>query len=54
MLDRNVDRIAAAIETLSIYRDRPPIPSPDLRSLIRGHLVRQLSAQVVSVPRDEP
>jgi len=50
-IDRNVERIAAAVETLSIYRRRPPIAAPDLRSLIRGHLVRQISGQVVSLPR---
>jgi hypothetical protein len=52
-IDRYVERIAAAVESLSIYRNRPPVPGPDLRSLIRGHLLRQLSAQAVSVPRSE-
>jgi len=52
-VDRNVERIAVAIEDLSIYRDRPPIAAPDLRSLIRGHLVRQFSGHAVSVPRSE-
>lgn len=52
-VDRNVERIATAIEGLSIYRDRPSIAAPDLRSLIRGHLIRQLSGNAVSLPRSE-
>ncbi len=49
-IDRNVERIATAVEGLSIYRNRPPLPVPDLRTLIRGQLVRQLSGHAVSVP----
>jgi hypothetical protein len=52
-IDRNVERIATAVESLSIYRNRPPIPAPDLRTLIRGQLVRQLSGHAVSIPPDQ-
>jgi hypothetical protein len=53
-VDKSVDRIAAAVERLPFYRDRPPLPSFDLRSLIREQLLRQIGGHVVSLPPVAP
>lgn len=41
-VEENVERIAAAVETLEVYRQAGALPAERLRSLVRAQMLRQL------------
>jgi hypothetical protein len=51
---RNVDRIATAVESLQVYRDRRPLEPGALRDLVRQQLARQLSGHALPVEVARP
>ena len=53
-LDTNVERIAAAVEGLAIYRENRPMKASELRSLIRQQMTRHMSGHSVSLESVQP
>jgi hypothetical protein len=50
-VEDNVERVAAAVETLEAYRNAGALSADRLRSLVRAQMLRQLQGHAVETPR---
>jgi hypothetical protein len=53
-LDDNVEKIAAAISSLRIYRDQAPLGDQQLRDLVRAQMIRQIGGHAPAIDERRP